>query len=183
MADINLVPQEIKVEQQRTQVVKRTTLVALIFALIVGLISAYLIFQSQSIKSQISKLNSSINSLRGDINGLSEIEVSARNLEMKSKTVDSVLASRMYYSMLLEKFKEKIPPTVTIDTFGTGKDNTVNVSGSGSDYLAIAQFVNNLSESADLFPSVSLNSVSLDSQSSQAKFFIVLTVNPEVLKK
>lgn len=65
MADINLVPQEIKTEQQRTQVVKKTTLIALAIAVLTGIASAFLLFQTQSIKATTAQVNRNIQSLRG----------------------------------------------------------------------------------------------------------------------
>ena len=87
---------------------------------------------------------------------------------------------------------KRVPATVEIETFGTGRGNTVNVSGIGADYIAIARFINdvsdaNFSEAADglggLFSNVSLNSVSLDVQTDKARFFIVLTIEESLLKK
>lgn len=192
MADINLIPQEVKTEQAQVKVVRRTTVYSVILALAVVIISAAMIVQSQMTRSRISQLNSNIENLRGDISGLSEIEISARNLDMKSQTVDSVLTNRLHYSILMTEFKKRIPETVSIESFGTGKDNTITVSGAGADYLSVAKFVNDLADTSfagagagmqGLFKGVSLNSVSLDSQSNLAKFFIILTVDSEVLKK
>uniref|UniRef100_A0A7C4XTB3 Uncharacterized protein n=1 Tax=candidate division WWE3 bacterium TaxID=2053526 RepID=A0A7C4XTB3_UNCKA len=137
-------------------------------------------------------MNANIESLRSQISSMSRIEITARNLDQKYSTVKSIMETRNKYSVLTSEFKKRIPDTIKVDTFGTGKDSTINVSGTGVDYISIAQFVNNLADKKfsgaasgyeELFSEVSLNSVNLDSQTSNARFFIVVTLNSDLLKK
>jgi Tfp pilus assembly protein PilN len=192
MADINLIPQEVKKEQAKKQVVKSSTYVSVFLLVVVGAVSAFLFFRTVSVKSQIKSTNGHIEELRSQINSMSRIEITARNLDQRYSTIKSVFDSRARYSLLMTEFKKRIPETIKVDTFGTGKDNTLNVSGSGADYISIAQFVNNLADKKfpgaksgyeDIFSEVALNSVNLDAQTSKARFFIVITLDGGVLSK
>lgn len=192
MADINLIPQEVKKEQAKEQVVKSTTLFSVIILVIMVLVSGFMFFRNLNTRNQITSVNSSIESLRGDIVQLANVEVVARNLDTKYITLQEIFSSRNYYHILMSEFRQRIPRNVSIDTFGTGRENTINVSGSGSDYIAIAQFVRNLSDQdfegagpglENLFIDVTLNSVNLDAQTSDARFFVVVTFNPELIKQ
>ncbi|MBI2414479.1 PilN domain-containing protein [candidate division WWE3 bacterium] len=192
MADINLIPQEVRKEQTKKQVVKTTTIFSIIILIVVVGISAFLFFRAQNLKNQAKVVNDHIESLRSEITSMSKIEIAGRNLDQKYSTVKSILSSRDKYSILMREFKGRVPATITIDTFGTGKENTINISGYGMDYISIAQFVNNLANKnytgatrgyEDLFSEVELNSVNLDAQTSKARFFIVITFNGDLLKK
>ena len=94
--------------------------------------------------------------------------------------------------MLLTEFKKRIPSTILIDSFTLGRDNTVSVSGTGSDYISIARFLRDLPDPAfpgagqgleSVFTEVSLNSVNLDAQDDNADFFIVITFDENLLMK
>ena len=82
-ADINLIPQaEIK-EQQKFKAVKGSTVFSVVFLLIVLVVGGYFYYITNNVKSQISSVESSIEVLRADITDLSEVEISARNLDKK----------------------------------------------------------------------------------------------------
>ncbi len=192
MADINLIQQEVKQEQAKQQVVKSTTTFSIILLVLMVLISGFFFFRNFNTKNQISEMDSSITKLRADINTMSDVEIVARNLDAKYSTIKDIMATRDYYDILMSEFKARIPNNVSIDTFGTGRANTINVSGTGSDYIAIAKFVQNLSNKnfegaksglEELFTDVTLNSVNLDAQTSDARFFVVVTINPGLIKR
>lgn len=189
--NINLVPEQIKKEQAKEKLVKKTTLIAIFITVLIGIGSGYLLVRRYLIKEEITEVSASIESLRSDIEGMKEIEIKARKLDKQYSTIKSVLANRKRYSMLLNELNVRLPSSVEIETFTTGKEDTINISGKGSDYLAVAEFVRNLSDNnyknttdglENLFLNVSLNSVNLDTQSSKARFFIVIKVNTKLLQ-
>jgi Tfp pilus assembly protein PilN len=190
MADINLVPQQIKQEQKKASVVRSTTVISIVLLLIIAGVAGFMFYRGYKLESEISMEQAEIEALRGKINKLSKIEVVARNLDMKYKTLQDILGDRLYYSVLMQEVDKRLPRSVGIDTLGVGKESTINVSGTGTDYLSISEFVNNLADKEftdasagleGLFTDVSLKSVNLDSQTSEARFFIVITVDPNVL--
>lgn len=189
--NINLVPEEVKKEQSKKKLVKKTTLFAILITVLIGLGAGYLVARTYMIKNKIEESTTRIESLRNDIKGMQEIEVKARKLDKQYTTIKSVLATRTQYSKLLNELKVRLPSSAEIETFTTGKEGTINISGKGSDYLAVAEFVSNLSNNEyenatsgleKLFVNVSLNSVNLDTQSNKARFFIVVKLNEELLK-
>lgn len=191
MADINLVPQEVKKEQKKQSVIKKTTVMSVFVAIATAAVSAYFYTQVVALQGDVASETDKIDALRGEITTLSEIEIAARNLDFKYKALQDVYNTRPYYSKLINEFLARVPETVKIDTFGIGQGNSINISGVGDNYLAIADLVNNLSNTefeggnpgyGALFQEVTLNSVSLDSQTNvEAKFFVVLSFNPELL--
>lgn len=192
MADINLIPQQEKQEQAKVKAVKSSTVLSIVMFFLVAGVAGYMFYQTSTIKNTIVGHDTNITNLRNDIETLSEIEISARNLGQRYNTLKGILETRDHYSILLAEFKKRIPPTVELDTFGTGRGATINVSGQGTDYISIAKFINDLvdndfSEASEglggLFTDVALNSVNLDAQTNKARFFIVVTVDESLLKK
>ena len=192
MADINLIPQEEKTEQAKVKAVKSSTYVSIIIFLIVGAIGGYMFYQTNSISNRIKETENNIQSLRSDVVALAKIEISARNLGLRYSTLRDIMKTRTHHSLLMQEFDTRVPDTIDITTFGIGKENTINISGTGADYISIARFINNLLNEEFLggnenlrkvFTDVSLNSVNLDSQTNNAKFFIVVTLDKELLEK
>lgn len=191
IGDINLIPQTEVVEQQKTKAVKTSTVVSIVFLVIVALVSVYLFIVTGGIKKQISAADSSIAYLRGSINNLSLVEISARNLDKKFKVLNTLFSQRPKYSALLEEFNVRKPKEILIDSLDV-KTGTMNVSGSADNYIAIAGFVNNLlnknfdagnSKLKEVFTAVSLNSVSLEKSTGKVRFFIVVNYSDSLLKQ
>jgi Tfp pilus assembly protein PilN len=193
MADINLVPQQVKVEQKKQSVIRKTTVLSILMALAVVAVSGYYFVRASTLESEIEEANAEVEGLRSQITDLSQIEVGARNLDLKYKALQEIFDNRVYYSLLLDEFENRVPENVDVDSFSLGQESTINISGKGDNYLAIAEFVNNLSDAEfdggndgleALFTEVTLNSVSLDAQTEvEASFFIVINYNPELLTK
>ena len=183
MADINLIPQEEKQQQAKEKAVKNSTIVSIAVFLLVLAVSGYVFYTTATLNAAILERDGKIAALRNDIEFMSGIEISARNLGQKSETLQNILKTRPYYSKMLVEFEKRIPETVTIDNFSVGRDNTINVSGSGIDYISIARFIQDLASQNSLFTGVALNSVNLDAQNGRAAFFIVITFDPALLRK
>jgi len=190
IADINLIPQTEVVEQQKTKAVKNSTIFSIIFLFLTALAAAYCFFTINVINNQISKLDTGINSYRGNIRDLSEIEVSSRNLGKKYSALKGLFSQRPKYSLLLKELKVRQPPEVTIDSFDASSGK-INISGISTSYISIANFVNNLLNNdfaggnpnlKGLFTEVSLNSVSLEKSSNGVKFLIVVSYDEGKLK-
>ncbi len=189
---INLIPQREKVEQQKTQIVKVSTVFSVLILVIVGLIAGYFFYQTSRIKKQTASLNEAINVTRGEIVNLSQIEISARNLGKKYQTLTSIFEGRVYYSLLAEELLRRTPPSVKIENLTIGYQQEITVSGTGTDYLAISQFVNRLTEKLasqdvshkdNIFTDVTLNTVNLEAQTGRVRYFIVVKFDKELLKK
>lgn len=183
MADINLIPQSEKQEQAKEKAVKTSTVISVLLFLIVAAISGLILYTMSVQKKAIQAHENSIAALRSDVAAMSEIEIAARNLGRKSNTLQNILEMRSNYSLMLTDFKKRIPETISVESFGIGRDNTINVSGIGNDYISISKFINDLTDGGGLFTNVSLNSVNLDAQSNKAAFFIVITFDPSLLRK
>ncbi len=193
MADnINLVPQEEQKQQEKVQTVKKSTYLAIALFVLVAGVTGFFYYQNLQTNQNIAKHNASIELLRGQIEKQAEIEILARNLGTKYNTLQGILNSRNYFSLFMQEIKARVPDSVQIDTFSIGKQNTVNISGTGTDYISIARFIRNVSNDSftgaaegfeNLFTDVTLNSVNLDAQTSEARFFIVVTYDEGLLKQ
>ena len=85
-----------------------------------------------------------------------------------------------------------MPQTVVIEDFSITQGNAINISGTAETYIAIAEFINALTNKEfvggvtgleKLFTSVSLNTVTTESNVSKIKFFIVVSFNGSLIKK
>lgn len=189
-ADINLIPQaEIK-ERQKTKVIKRSSVIAIIFLVLVLIVGGYYYYVTDTIKNQVSALDKDIELLRSDIRSLSDVEISARNLDKKYSVLETLFGNRLKYSLLLRELDNRKPEDLQIQSLDA-KPGTMNVSGVADSYIAIANFVNNLISKdfeggleplKEVFTSVSLNSVSLEGATGKVKFFIVVGYDMEKIK-
>ncbi|MFZ5425207.1 MAG: PilN domain-containing protein [Patescibacteria group bacterium] len=190
---INLIPQEEKQEQVREKAVKAGTVVSLLILLLVLGISGYYYWQIRSLQQESDGAEARIQELRKEITNLAQIEISARNLDAKFSAVQSIYADRNYFSILLSELSKRVPANVVIANLSLDSgDPIINISGTGSDYISIAQFIKTLSDQnfpsagdglAALFTNVTLTTVNLDSQNSSAKYFIIIDFDESLLKK
>lgn len=177
---INLIPQEERVSQTKTKVVKVSTWLAIGVLIIIVGVSGYFYYKSYNLKQELSSMEASVASLRTEINKLSDIEINARNLFKKSNTLSTIFESRLYYSKLLKELEASVPSTINIKTFGLSKDMTISISGDADDYNSVQDFSNRLL-ARDVFSQVQLNSVGLESQKDKVNFFILVTYKEELL--
>lgn len=191
VGDINLIPQEEVTVQQKTAAVKTSTYVTLGILIVSILVSLYFFLISNNIKNQIVQIDADINSLRGQITKLSQVEISARNLDKKFSILQTLFKERSKYSLLLEELKSRNPDELVVESMDV-KIGQATLSGVADNYIAIASFINNLMNKnfeggnallKDLFTSVTLNSVSLEKSTNQVKFFIVVNFDEAKLKK
>jgi len=177
---INLIPQEERVQQTKTKVVKLSTYLAIGILVIVAGVGGYFFYKAQTIKEQVKSLDGSVSALRADINKLSDIEINARNLYTKSTVLGSIFESKVFYSQLLKELEASIPDTVKINSFSLSNDLTMSISGEASTYNAVQDFSNRLLE-REPFIEVELNSVGLESHQDKVNFFIVVSYSEEML--
>ncbi len=188
---INLVPQTEKAAQTKTQLIKLSTVISVVILVIVGGIAGYFYYQKATLQNNSAQYQAQIEESRAKIQQLSQIEVSARNLDTKYTTLKAIFDSRFYYSRLLNELNRRTPSSIVIENFSIAPDSRVTLSGVGVDYLSISQFVerlNALLEEEDathidgLFTDVTLNSVSLDPQNGSVRYFIIVSVDTTKLK-
>lgn len=188
---INLVPQTEKAAQTKTQLIKLSTVISVLILVIVGSISGYLYYQKSTLENNSALYQTQIEESRAKIEQLSQIEVSARNLDTKYTTLKAIFDSRFYYSRLLNELNRRTPSSIAIENFSIAPDSRVTLSGVGTDYLSISQFVERLNASLEeedatyidgLFTDVTLNSVSLDPQNGRVRYFIIVSVDTAKLK-
>jgi type IV pilus assembly protein PilN len=180
---INLIPQSEVQEQVKAKALKASTVFTLLLLVIAGGISAYLYLTNKDLKDQVAILDTEIEGLRSKITDMTAIEVSARNLDKKYSVLKSLFGSRYYYSDLLTEIENHRPPGITFGSFNMREPGEVSVTGTGSTYIDISDFTNNLLADSDLFVSVSLNSVSLQSKDNSVNFAIVVSFNESALQR
>lgn len=189
---INLVPQTEQVEQQQVKLVKLSTVVSILVLLAVGGVTYFYYNKTQNLKSDIAAKDQSIEASRAQIKNMSAIEITARNLATRSAALNEVFANRPYYSLLLQEFKKRLPPSIFISNFTLSGENKFTISGDADNYIAIASFIRDLTnpkfEGAErgletLFTDVTLNSVNLETRNNRASYFINVTYDMSKLTK
>jgi Tfp pilus assembly protein PilN len=179
---INLIPEQERQEQVKTQAVKVSTVITLILALVVGLTSAFFYYQVSTLKAESKKLDGQIQSHRVSIDTMKEVEIAARNLDTRYQIATGIYDSRTTYSKLLEVLKGKVPSGTVLDEINAAAGNSLMVNGTADNYLLIAEFIRNLTEMPDVFTSVTLNSINMESEDSKSNFYIVVTYDAKGLK-
>ncbi|MBI2620608.1 hypothetical protein HYW61_00085 [candidate division WWE3 bacterium] len=191
-SSIDLIPLEEKASQIEGRFVKAGTVVTLAIFVITAIFTGYLLYVTGKLKRESASLDLNISRHRSEIKDLAVIEISARNLDAKYDTLKSIMQSRLYYSTLLSELEKRLPSSVDIESLGVGSENKLSVSGTGTDYISISKFINTLTNQefssageglGDLFSNVTLNSVSLDQQTTRAKYFMVVDINLDLLKR
>lgn len=187
---INLVPQKEVQQQTEKRLISLSTILVGILLVIVGGIAIYFVVITQNIKKDIAVVDTSITGLRSSITQLSAIEISARNLDKKYKVLSSIFNDRVYFSLLMQEINARRPDTVVMTDFNVREATKIQISGKADTYISVADFTNRLLDKEfedgkdslkELFSSVTLNSVNLESKSGGVNFSITVEFNPEVL--
>jgi Tfp pilus assembly protein PilN len=190
---INLIPKEERSEQQQVKVVRASSVITIIMLVSVVAVSGYYWYLTSSVKRQISAQEQKIETYRRDITNLSDIEISARTLDSKYKILQEIYSENRNYSVLLDELNKRVPAGVTVTSFGVSGEelNNINLSGKGSDYIAVGRLINALSDDnfefaaeglGPLFTDVTLNSVTLDTQGLEVSYFIVVSFDTSLIK-
>ncbi len=182
--DINLLTKEEKQEQIQTKVVKFSAIFSVALFVIVAILSGYFFYSAKKLESKIAAEDAKIANLRGSIQEMSSVEISARNLYQRFSAIDNIFTSRVFYSFLLEHFNSKVPAGVTLDSFGFTGSNEISISGEAPNYLAVSEFLRNLNmqENPQVFTSALLTSITLNSANGTVKYAIVINYDVEALK-
>lgn len=190
MENINLIPQEEVQLQQKGKAVKGTSVLFILLTVVAIGLSGYLYYKTSDLKQKTNDVNSQIDAQRAKIKSMSSTEILLRNLDKKYNSISGMIDGRNHYSRLLSELKVRQPQGISIESVEV-KDGVVNYTGDAENYLLIAQFVNSLlnkdfpggdPELKDLFSEVKLNSVSLDQNKTEVRFFIVIVYDSSKLK-
>jgi len=190
MQDINLLPQSEIVEQSKARVTSFSAVISIIFLILVALFSGYVFYMQSVNKKQISELDAKISASRAQITAMSAIEITVRNLDKKYTGLQKVFADRKKYSLLMTELRSRKPASIDLDNVDL-KEGKININGTAENYVSIADFINGLlnkkfeggtKELQEVFTSVSLNSVSMESSKNSIQFFIVVDFDPSKLK-
>lgn len=177
---INLIPQEERIQQTKTKVVKVSTIISVVLLVIVAGVGGFFYYRVYTLRNELKELDAGVANLRSQISSLSEIEIEARNLYKKSQVLEKLFNERIYYSTLLTEFAESTPEQITVNSLGMGKDTSLSVSGRADTYNAVQEFTNQLLGN-EVFTSVELNSVGLDTKDDRITFFIVVNYDEDLL--
>lgn len=189
--DINLIPQTEVQEQTKVKLVKVSTIVSIGLLVLVSLVSAYFFYSTNKVKNDLKALDSQIDSLKSNINSQSDIEVTTRNLDKKFSTLNTIMKDRPNYSVLMKELRAREPDTVLITTLDV-RGTQMTIAGYGVDYVSISSFITNLLNQnydkgdpalKNMFKSVILNSVSLESKDNRVVFSILVDFDNNLIKK
>lgn len=190
---INLIPRQEQQVQFRARIVKASSVMAIFLLLLVAGIAGLMVYQTDQLKEAIAVEDGKIEAARNDIQALKDIEVTARTLDAKYQILAQIFESSRDYSKLMDELDRRTPEAVVVETLSiTGAEKSdVNIQGRGTDYISIARFTRTLADPEfdggveglnELFQNVSLNSVSLDSNSLEISYLIVGQIDPEIIK-
>jgi Tfp pilus assembly protein PilN len=179
---INLIPQQEVQEQQKVKIVKASTIFTIIALVLVAIASAFYFYQATNYRLKISNHDKSIARLRADIQDLSDIEITARNLDTRYQALANIYNERVHFSKFLDELKQRIPDTIEIESLNIAADNKVNITGMAENYLSIADFIRQLTEAEGFIAGVTLNSVTLESSKDKISFFIIVEYESSYLK-
>lgn len=187
---INLIPQTEVKEQTKSKVVKMSTVLSILLLIVASAGSFYLFYEVQQLKEENTSIEGDIENLRKNIQDLSSIEITTRNLDKKHRSLKDMFASRLYYSDMLLELRLRTPAGINLRSFSLRGDDEINLSGKANDYVTVSRFTSNLLEAAaegsdirNPFSSVTLNAVSLDSQDNTVNFAVTVGYNEKAFQK
>jgi Tfp pilus assembly protein PilN len=190
MQDINLLPQSELVEQSKARVTSLSTVVSIIFLVLIALFSGYVIYRQGVSKKQIAELDTKINAARAQITAMADIEVTVRNLDKKYTALQKIFTDNKKYSLLMTELRSRKPSGMVLENVDL-KEGKMSVNGTADNYVSIADFINSLlnkkfeggiKDLQEVFTIVSLNSVSMESSKNTIQFFIVVDFDSSKLK-
>lgn len=191
MQSINLIPEQEIQEQTKVKAVQVSTWFTIVILIIAIAVSAYFLYSTRQLDSQVKALNTEIEDYRASIRNLAEVEVNARNLDKKYLTLKDIFAQTTLYSLLVKELEDRTPEGVIVDAFTVQRGGGINLSGRADNYISVAAFTNNLADSdysagnaklKGLFKTVVLNSVSLEKTRNQVRYSINLEIDADLLK-
>ncbi len=186
---VNLIPDQEVQEQAQKKVVKLSSLFSILVLVVTSGVSAYFIYQTTDISKQIKSEDDKIASLRSQIQSMSSMEITARNLGKKYNSIKQLIQNRPYYSLLMEEFRTRKPSEIYIRNFTVLKENKIAITGQAQTYITITTFGNNLlakevpngnPKLTGLFKSIILNQVDL-SQAGTVDFSMTIEYDPTKL--
>jgi len=177
--DISLLPKEVtqkKEQEQRGQQLRRGALLLLAVSLFlcVGVFTYSLVLRSEAVS-----LKQSVVDEEAKLNSLSEMEITARDLEKRAQALKGILDDKIRFSGLLTSLARAVPTDVSITEMTVPSEEALSISGTSRSYSSLASFLLNLKGSSPPqveFEAVKLRSVSLDQQTGEARFDLNLRI-------
>jgi len=176
---ISLLPREVEQKKEQEQRGQQLRKGALIFLAASLLICIGIFIYSSILKSEASNLAQSIAAEETILASLSEMEITARDLEKRVQALQSILDDKIRFSGLLTSLARAVPADVFIVEMTIPSEEMLSVSGSSRSYSSLASFLLNLKDSRSpqvVFEAVELQSVSLDQQTGEARFDLNLRI-------
>lgn len=189
---INLIPRSEVVEQTKEKVAKLSTILLIATLLLIIGLSGFFYYYTNKLKKELALKDQDIKVYQDKIDSFSEIETTARNLEIKYKKLKGILDNDAKYSLLLKELRLRSLGVVSIQNLSLGLNDTVNLTGDGDSYISIAKFIKNVNDinfssssngMGKLFTGITLNTVSLENRTNRAQFFIVINFDRKLLIK
>lgn len=177
--DISLLPKEVeqkKEQKQRSRQLRRGALLLLAVSL---LLCVGVFIYSLVLRSEASNLKQSVADEEAKLNSLSEMEITARDLEKRAQALKGILGDKIRFSGLLTSLARAVPTDVSITEMTVPSEETLSISGTSRSYSSLASFLLNLKGSSPPqveFETVELRSVSLDQQTGEARFDLSLGI-------
>lgn len=176
---ISLLPREVEQKKEQELRGQRLRKGALIFLGASLLICAGVFIYSLVLRSKASNLKQSIVAEEAILTSLSEMEITARDLEKRVQALQNILDDKIRFSGLLTSLARAVPADVFIVEMTIPSEERLSVSGSSRSYSSLANFLLNLKDSRSpqvAFEAVELRSVSLDQQTGEARFDLNLSI-------
>ena len=181
--DINLIAKEEKQEQVKTKVLKAGTVVAVLLLVLSTGGSGYFYVKATGLRSDVKSETQEIADSRQKIDSMADIEITARNLYQKYIVISDIFSAQPKYSYLLEHFDTKIPLGVVVNSFSFSGAGEIILNGNASNYMAVSEFVRNLSDDDNkVFTSARISSVTLQASNRTVDFDIAASYDEEALK-
>ncbi len=191
--DISLLPKEVEKKKEQEIRDRRLRRGGLVFLAVTSFIFIGVFAYLLVLKSQLSNLKQDIADEVSKVTSLSEIELSATDLEKRVGALAKIFDEKLYFSDLLDVLIKAVPADVGIMEVTAPSDKVISISGTSRSYASLKQFLLNLKETGATLPdrqaesvgfeAVDLRSVSLDQQTGEYNFDLNLIVAKEGLRK
>lgn len=177
MAEINLLPHDVRAIEKKTKQGKEIKLLAIGLLVVSVIVSSVFLGLWIVTKQSAEATTTAATRIETELTTSQSKIDSALVLVAKLGELNTLLKSSPRYTLLLTALSQKIPADVNIKELSVVSPTKVNLSGDSSGYQSLAQFLKVLtSDSTSIFSGETLQSVVLDNQTGRVQFVLLVTV-------
>jgi len=176
--EINLLPESVVESKRRQTVRKWSQIVSILVLLGAGLVSAWLLVYSVTIRAQQSSVSKDIKVAKAEIQDLKSVESAQRIVKFKLDSVSTIMKEDPKYAETFQTLTSLMPSGVYLKNVIVSRDGELEVGGEAIGVDVFSEFLTNLTEAEEsrkAFPKTHLKSTRRTKEGVY-QFFLLFTL-------